>query len=143
MNSTLRPGLRHVQTLRVDALLTVPAVSRSFPSFTDLPPVFATAFLVGFVEWSCIELLRPHLAPNERSLGTHIDLSHVAATPVGMTVSAQVELFEVQGRVLRFRVSCHDEIEAISAGVHERTLIDQARFIARLEKKRAAGASPA
>jgi len=136
MNPNLKPGLRHVQTLRVDDLLTVPAIARAFPSFIDMPPVFATAYLVGFVEWTCIELLRPHLAPNERSVGTHIDISHVAATPVGITVSAQVELIEVRGRVLRFRVSCRDEVEPIGAGLHERTLIDHARFCARIENKR-------
>ncbi len=136
MNPKLKPGLRHAQTLRIDDLLTVPAVSRSFPSFIDMPPVFATAFLVGFVEWTCIELLRPHLAPGERSVGTHIDVSHIAATPVGMRVSAEVELIEVRGRVFRFRVSCRDEVEPIAAGLHERTLIDYARFSARVEKKR-------
>jgi fluoroacetyl-CoA thioesterase len=136
MNSHLKPGLRHVQTLRIDALLTVPAVCRSFPSFADMPPVFATAFLVGLVEWACIELLRPYLAPHERSVGTHIDISHVAATPVGMMVTAEVELIDVHARVLRFRVSCRDEIEPIGAGLHERTLIDHAQFSARVEKKR-------
>lgn len=125
-----------MQTLRIDDLLTVPAVSRSFPGFIDMPPVFATAFLVGLVEWACIELLRPHLAPNERSVGTRIEISHVAATPVGMTVSAEVELIEVLGRVFRFRVACRDEVEPIGAGLHERTLIDHARFSARVEEKR-------
>lgn len=137
MNSDLKAGLHHVQTLRVDDLLTVPAVSKSFTSFADMPPVFATAFLVGFIEWACIELLRPFLAPSERSVGTHVDISHVAATPVGMTVTAEVELLEVQGRILRFRVSCRDEFELIGAGFHERTVIDHARFLARVEKKRA------
>ena len=137
MNPALQPGLRHVQTLRVDGPLTVPAVSQSFAGFVDMPPVFATAFLVGFVEWACIELLRPHLAPNQQSVGTHIDLSHIAATPVGMTVTASVELREVQGRVLRFSVSCRDEVELIGTGSHERTVIDRARFLARVESKRA------
>jgi fluoroacetyl-CoA thioesterase len=137
MDLKLIPGLRHVQTLRVDDLLTVPAVANAFAGFADMPPVFATAFLVGFIEWACIELLRPYLEPTERSVGTHVDVSHVAATPPGMTVTAEVELLEVQGRKLRFRVSCRDELELIAAGFHERTLIDQARFLARVEKKRA------
>jgi fluoroacetyl-CoA thioesterase len=136
--SNLIPGLQHVQTVRVDELLTVPAVSKSFAGFADMPPVFATAFLVGFIEWACIELLRPYLAATERSVGTHIELSHIAATPVGMRVSAQVELLQVQGRKLRFTVSCRDEVELISEGFHERTLIDSARFLARVEKKRTA-----
>jgi fluoroacetyl-CoA thioesterase len=137
MNSDLKPGLLHVQSLRVVASLTVPAVSRSFTSFADMPPVFATAFLVGFVEWACIELLRPYLAPNERSVGTHVDISHVAATPVGMTVTAEVELLEIQGRILRFGVLCRDEFEMIAKGFHQRTIIDHARFLAHVDRKKA------
>jgi fluoroacetyl-CoA thioesterase len=138
MDPNLRPGLQHVQSLRVDPPLTVPAVSNAFTGFADMPPVFATAFLVGFIEWACIELLRPYLAPTERSVGTRIDISHVAATPVGMTVTAEVELLEVQGRILRFRTSCRDNLELIGAGFHERTVIDHARFLARVDSKTAA-----
>ncbi|GGF81405.1 thioesterase [Azorhizobium oxalatiphilum] len=134
---TLQPGLTHTQSLRVDERLTVPAVSQAFTSFSDMPPVFATAFLVGFVEWACIEALKPHLAPGEKTVGVHVDLSHDAATPVGMTVTAQVELIAVEGRKLRFKVSCRDEADAICAGYHERYVIDADRFLARLAQKQA------
>ena len=132
----LKPGLRHTQTLRVDAGLTVPAVSPAFTGFTDMPPVFATAFLVGFVEWTCIEALRPYLPAGARTVGVHVDLSHIAATPVGMQVSAEVELIAVQGRQLRFRVLCRDDADLICEGHHDRALVDFERFMARMQSKR-------
>ena len=131
----LKPGLRHTQTLLIDAGLTVPAVSRAFTGFADMPPVFATAFLVGFVEWTCVEALRPYLPAGARTVGVHVDLSHSAATPVGMRVSAEVELVVVQGRQLRFHVLCRDEADLICEGHHERALVDFERFMARLQSK--------
>lgn len=64
----LAPGLRHVQSIQVDDRLTVPAVAPAFTGFADMPPVFATAFLVGFVEWTCIEALRPYLGPAQKTV---------------------------------------------------------------------------
>lgn len=131
----LRPGLRHAQAITVGRALTVPAVSAEFAGFADMPPVFATAFLVGFVEWTCIEALRPYLAADQRTVGTHVDMSHGAATPVGMQVTAEVELVAVEGRRLRLRVECRDEAEVIGRGFHERAVIDLPRFLARVEAK--------
>src|SRR5262245_16660732 len=109
----LAPGLSHALTIPVEERLTVPAVSASFTGFADMPPVFATALLVGFVEWTCIEALRPHLAAGQRTVGTHVNLSHCAATPVGLNVTAAVELVEVEGKKLTFKVVCRDDIEVI------------------------------
>src|SRR5262245_55039833 len=103
-SSALRPGLRHTLTLRVDASLTVPKVSRHYTGFSDMPPVFATAFMVGFIEWACVEALRPHLAADQGTVGTHVNVSHAAATPIGMNVTAEVELTAVEGRKLTFKV---------------------------------------
>ncbi|RWI98359.1 MAG: thioesterase [Mesorhizobium sp.] len=143
MTSDLKPGLHHVQTLRVDDSLTVPAMTTAFASFADMPPVFATAFMVGFIEWACVEALRPFLSSHERAVGTHVDVSHVAATPVGMTVTADVELVAVQGRKLRFKVSCSDENGLIGEGFHERAVVDHDKFMARvLAKSGQTGSSP-
>jgi fluoroacetyl-CoA thioesterase len=131
----LRPGLRHTQSIIVREALTVPAVSAAFAGFADMPPVFATAYLVGFVEWTCIELLRPYLAAHQRSVGIHVDIGHTAATPVGMQVTAEVELVAVEGRRLRFKVECRDEVEVIGAGFHERAIIDGAKFMERVARK--------
>ena len=134
MSPDLKPGIRHTQTLRVDWSLTVPAVSPAFP-FDDMPPVFATAFMVGFIEWACIEALRPYLDASERTVGTHVDVSHIAATPVGLTVTAEVELTSVEGRKLRFKVACRDDKGPIGDGFHERAVIDLARFMERVAVK--------
>ena len=129
-------GIRHTLTIPVDDRLTVPAVAEAFTGFADMPPVFATAFLVGFVEWACIESLAPHLEPGQKTVGTHVDLSHSAATPVGMSVTAEVELVFVEKRKLRFKVTCRDDVEIICEGFHERYVIDGSRFMERLGKKR-------
>ncbi|MBI3433826.1 MAG: thioesterase family protein [Proteobacteria bacterium] len=132
---SLAVGLRHRLSLRVEERLTVPTMSGAFSGFADMPPVFATAFMVGLIEWTCIEALRPFLAAHERSVGTHVDVSHVAATPVGMTVTAAVELVELRGRTLRFKVACRDDLDLIGEGFHERAIIDHGKFIKRVSSK--------
>lgn len=138
MTATLIPGLTHTATLLIRPELTVPRVSPHFASFTGMPPVFATALMVGFIEATCIELLAPHLGPGQGSVGTHVDVSHTAATPVGMTVTAVAGLVQVEGRRLRFRVECRDDADAIGAGFHERFIIDVPKFLQRVEAKAAA-----
>jgi fluoroacetyl-CoA thioesterase len=125
-------GLKHKQSITVTPDLTVPLVSKHFAGFHDMPPVFATAFMVAFVEDTCVAALKPHLAPGQRSVGTHVNVSHSAATPIGMTASCEVELVEVEGRKLKFKVLCTDEKGPIGEGFHERVLIDLERFLARL-----------
>jgi fluoroacetyl-CoA thioesterase len=137
----LARGLYYEQTIAVEERLTVPAVSSAFTGFADMPPVFATAFLVGFVEWTCIEALRPHLAPGQRTVGTHVDMSHCAATPVGLNVTASIELIEVEGRKLTFKVVCRDDVEVICEGLHERRIVEEARFLASVAKKQAISAA--
>jgi fluoroacetyl-CoA thioesterase len=127
-----------MQTLAVDDTLVVPAVSEHFTGFRDMPPVFATAFMVGFIEWACIEAMRPYLEPGEHSVGTHINVSHTAATPIGMNVTAFVELIEAENRRLTFRVTCRDEINIIGEGTHERVVINPEKFMRRVSAKRAA-----
>jgi len=132
---TLQPGLRHSEILIVDAGLTVPEVSPSCGSFREMPPVFATAYMIAFVEFTCMGAIKSHLAPGQHTVGTHVDISHTAATPIGMTVTACVELIAVEGRKLRFKVECRDQVDVIGSGFHERTIIDTAKFMARLEAK--------
>ena len=135
MTNTFHVGITHSISLTVDDRLTVPAVSAAFPGFADMPPVFATAYMVGFIEWACIEALRPHLAAGLQTVGTHIDVSHAAATPVGMSVTAAVELIAVEGRRLRFAVACRDDAGPIGHGFHERAVIDPPRFLEMAAKK--------
>lgn len=139
MSPDLKPGLAHVQCIRVDESLTVPALAHAFASFAEMPAVFATALMVACIEWACLEALRPYLEAGEKTLGTHIDVSHVAPTPIGMMVTAQVELVQIQGRKLRFRVSCRDEAGLIGEGFHERCVVSSARFAERVAAKAAQG----
>ena len=132
----LKSGIKGARSITIDEALTVPSVAVAHFGFTDMPPVFATAFLVAFVEWTCIEALHPYLGAGQRTVGVHVDLSHSAATPVGMKATAEVELVERQDRRLRFRVWVRDEVEVISEGFHERYVIDADRFMARLTMKR-------
>jgi len=131
----LRVGMRHEETLLVTERVTVSEVLERFEPGMDMPAVFGTAYLVGFVEWTCMRLLAPYLEPRQRSLGTRVDLSHRAATPVGMKVTAEVRLEGVDGRRLRFRVVCRDEAEVICEGDHERFVVEVERFLKGLEKK--------
>lgn len=137
----LKPGLRHTRTLVVGEALSVPAQARIFDPATEMPPVFATAQMIAFVEWTCVAALAPYLAPHQRTVGTRVEMTHTAATPIGMTVTAEVELVAIDRRTLRFKVECHDEREAIGAGFHERAVIDYDRFIERLRRKSLAGPS--
>jgi fluoroacetyl-CoA thioesterase len=129
-------GLKHSQSVEVGADLTVPAVSRHLAHFRDMPAVFATAFMVAFIEDTCVAALEPHFAPGQKSVGTHVDVSHVAATPVGRTVTCEVDLVAVEGRKLRFKVGCRDEKGPIGEGFHDRVLIDEAKFLARLQAQK-------
>lgn len=131
----LKPGLRHSETLTVSEALSVPTQARHFDPHTEMPPVFATAQMIAFVEWTCVHALAPYLAPDQRTVGTRVEMTHTAATPIGMTVTAEVELISIDGRTLRFKVACRDEKESIGDGFHERTVIDNDRFMARLATK--------
>lgn len=137
MKDSLRVGIRYQHRFTVPASKTVPALYPESPEFGAMPEVFATGFLVGFLEWACIMALKPHLDwPAEQTVGTHIDVSHEAATPPGLEVTATVELTEVDGKRLVFSVEAHDGLDTISRGTHERFVIDRARFDARLANKR-------
>ncbi|MEY8689927.1 MAG: thioesterase family protein [Leptothrix sp. (in: b-proteobacteria)] len=130
--------------MQVPASKTVPALYPESAEFSAMPPVFATGFLVGFLEWACIQTLNPHIDwPAEQTLGTHIDISHEAATPVGLTVTATVELLRVEGRKLVFSVQAHDGIDLIARGRHERHVVARDRFDARLAAKQPAAVPPA
>ena len=133
MKKELKPGLRYTHTFTVPSSKTVPALYPEAPEFVAMPEVFATGFLVGFLEWACIKALHPYLDwPNEMTLGTHIDVSHEAATPVGRVVTADVELIEAEGKRLLFKVEAHDGVAVISRGTHQRHIINRDKFVARL-----------
>lgn len=131
-------GLEGTFRYTVPETKTVPRIYPEAADFQMMPAVFATGFMVALCEWACVELVKPHLDwPREMTLGTHVDLSHAAATPAGFTVEVRARLEAVEGRKLVFQVTAHDGVDAITAGRHERFLVDAARFSERLEAKRA------
>lgn len=135
MKSTLVAGLTHTHRFTVTEAQTVPNLYPESPDFVAMPKVFATGFMVGFIEWACLELMKPHLDEGEGSLGIHIDIDHQAATPPGMEVTADVEVVAVDGRKVDFRVTARDEVEIIAEGTHRRFIVDWERFNAELVKK--------
>jgi fluoroacetyl-CoA thioesterase len=140
MKATLCAGLSSEFSYRITEDKTVPHVYPESDLFRALPRVFATAYMVGLVEWACMEAMRPHLDPGEQSVGVDVRLSHSAATPPGLTVTVQVRVEGVEGRRIRFSVKAHDGVEPIGEGTHERFVIDPARLVARLKQKAASAA---
>ncbi|HEX2730585.1 MAG TPA: thioesterase family protein [Polyangiaceae bacterium] len=135
MKSTLVAGLGQSLTYTIPVEKTVPHVYRESELFRAMPPVFATAYLVGLIEWACMELLQPHLEPGEQSLGTAIAVTHTAATPVNLSVNVEVLVERVDARRIAFRVKAHDDLDVIGEGTHERFVIDRERFLKRVAEK--------
>lgn len=138
MKATLKPGLTHRFTYQVPAQKTVPHLYREAPEFQVMPEVFATGFMVGLMEWTCIQLLAPHLDSGEGSVGTHVDISHIAATPAGLSVTVDAECTGIDGRRASFRVRAHDGVDLIGEGRHERAIVAWDRFNAKVADKAAA-----
>jgi fluoroacetyl-CoA thioesterase len=97
--------------------------------------VFATPQMVLLMERAAVNALAPYLGAGQQSVGTMVNVRHLAATPLGATVTARAELIAVDGRRLTFRVSAHDGTDLIGEGTHERALIDLARFEAKVAAK--------
>ena len=143
MKDTLKPGIEYVHKFRVPQSKTVPALYPESEEFVAMPEVFATGFMVGFLEWACIKAVKPHLDwPSEQTVGTHIDVSHLAATPPGLEVTAKVKLVEVDGRRLVFEVEAHDGVDLISRGKHERFIINKEKFDAKMKQKASSNVQP-
>jgi len=136
MKATLNPGIEYTFRFSVTDSKTVPALFPEATEFAVMPKVLATGYMVGLFEWTCIQLLGPHLDwPAEQTVGTHIDVSHVAATPPGLEVTVQARLVEVDRRRLVFEIEAHDNAGLIGKGRHERFVIDKAKFDAKLDEK--------
>lgn len=136
MKDTLKPGIEHQFSFHLPDTKTVPALYPESPEFQEMPGIFATGFMVGFLEWACIAAIKPHLDwPDEQSLGTHINVSHTAATPPGLLVTARVKLVGINGRRLTFEVEADDGVDIIASGTHERFVIDRDRFNRKIRNK--------
>jgi fluoroacetyl-CoA thioesterase len=135
VKSSLRAGEQTQFSFRIPATKTVPHLFPEAREFQLMPTVFATGFMVGLMEWTCLHIVAPHLDEGEGSLGVHIDVSHVAATVPGQTVTVDAECTKVEGRRISFHVKAHDGIDLIGEGEHQRVIVDWAKFEQRVNEK--------
>ena len=143
MKPTLEAGATARLTFTVTADKTVPNLYPESADFRAMPGVLATGFMVGLMEWACLEVLKPHLDASEGSLGIHVDVSHSGATVPGQVVTVDATCTSVTGRRIAFDVVAHDGVEVIGKGRHERMVVPWARFVSRVnDKARGAGAEP-
>ncbi len=97
--------------------------------------VFATPAMIALMEEAAVAALAPYLAEGQTSVGVHVEVRHLAATPVGANVRAVARLMLIEGRRLTFRVLAYDDKETIGEGQHERMIVDRAKFMARTAGK--------
>jgi fluoroacetyl-CoA thioesterase len=136
MKTSLTAGITHVFKYTVPDSRTVPHLYPEAAEFQDMPQVFATGFLVGLIEWTCIQAINPHIDwPEEQTVGIGINLNHTAATPPGLTVTVTVHLVEVAGKRLVFEYEATDGIDSICEGSHERFIINSKKFAEKLKAK--------
>jgi fluoroacetyl-CoA thioesterase len=135
MKSTLQPGATAQHAFRIPAEKTVPHLYPEAPEFRAMPTVFATGFMVGLMEWTCLKVIEPYLDEGEGSLGVHIDVSHLAATVPGQTVTVDAECTKIEGRRLHFHVKAHDGLDLIGEGNHQRMIVDWEKFEQRVNDK--------
>lgn len=131
-DGTPRPlavGLTYVRRVEVTDDMT-PKHLRSEPI-----RVLSTPDMIRLIEQTAIEAVQPCLASGQVTVGTRVDVTHLAATPVGMTVTITVELTEIDRRRLAFRVEVRDELDEASRGTHERFIVDGAQRMPRLQDK--------
>ncbi len=125
----LAVGLTHSRSVKVTDDMT-PAHLRSEPI-----RVLSTPDMIRLIEQTAIEAVAPCLAPGQATVGTRVDVAHLAATPVGMTVTITVELVEIDRRRLGFRVAVRDELDEAGKGTHERFIVEGAQRMPRLQDK--------
>ena len=129
MPETLRPGLTGTASVIVTADRTAAALG------SGNVDVYSTPSLIALLEAAAINAFAGHLPDGQTSVGTALNIKHLAATPVGMTVNATATLTTIDGRRLVFDVSASDEVELISEGTHERFIVNQERFEERVRGK--------
>lgn len=137
MHETLKEGLVFEFRYAVPDNKTVPDLYPESEEFQLMPKVFATGFMVGLFEWACIRAIKPYMNyPHEQTVGIHVNFSHIAATPPGLSITVRGRLDIVEGRKLSFSIEAHDGIEKISEGTHDRFIIHTEKFNRKIEVKK-------
>lgn len=127
--SRLTPGLRGSAEITVGEEQTAPRVG------SGRVRVLATPVMINMMEAAALDAIERLLPEGHQSLGTHLDVGHYAATPVGMRLRATAEVTSVDGRNVEFRVEAFDDRERIGDGTHRRVVVNVARFDARIQRK--------
>lgn len=129
LSDELKPGLTGSAEIVVGTRDTAPHVG------SGKIGVLATPIMVNLMEAAALQAVERFMPPGHQTVGTHLDVKHFAATPVGLRVRAHAELVKVEGRTLTLRIHAEDEHERIGEGVHERLIINVERFDLRMQKK--------
>jgi predicted thioesterase len=129
LTAQIRPGIAGRAELVVGEEHTAPRVG------SGRIHVLATPVMINLIEAAALAAVERLLPAGHQSLGTRLDVRHIAATPVGMRVTASAEVTKVEGRTIAFRVEARDERELIGDGTHERVVVNVARFDERLQRK--------
>lgn len=124
-----------VAGLKGNATLTVGAEHTAAKVGSGVIPVLATPVMINVIEAAALACAEHLLPQGHQSLGIRLDVRHIAATPVGMKITAEAEVTNVDGRTIHFAVTCHDEKELIGDGTHERVVVNVARFEERVRRK--------
>jgi fluoroacetyl-CoA thioesterase len=127
--SKLKPGLKGSAQILVGVEHTAPSIG------SGKVPVLATPVMINVIEAAALAAVEQLLPAGHQSLGIRLDISHFAATPIGMYVTATAELTAVEGRMLSFEVEAHDDKEPIGGGSHQRVVVNVARFDERIQRK--------
>lgn len=125
----LAVGLKYSRSVQVTDDMT-PAHLRGEPI-----RVLSTPDMIRLIEQTAIEAVQPCLAPGQATVGTRVDVAHLTATPVGMTVTITVEVTEIDRRRLGFRVEVRDDLDEAGRGTHERFIVDGTQRMPRLQEK--------
>jgi len=129
LSDKIKPGLTGTVEIVVGTRDTAPHVG------SGKIGVLATPIMVNLMEAAALQAVEKFMPPGHQTVGTHLDVKHFAATPIGLRVIAHAELVKVEGRTLTFRIRAEDEHEPIGEGVHERLIINVERFDVRMQKK--------
>jgi fluoroacetyl-CoA thioesterase len=129
---TLAVGLVGEITTTVEPSMLASAVG------SGLIDVLSTPSMIGLMEGAAVNAVAAQLSDGSVTVGTRIDIRHLAASPLGARIRARAELVEIDGRKLTFRVEAFDEQEKIGEGTHERAIIDPQRLLSRVNQKRSA-----
>lgn len=127
--SAVRPGITGTASIRVAQEHTAPRVG------SGRVAVLATPVMINVIEAAALAAVEHLLPAQHQSLGTHLDIRHFAGTPVGLQVTATAEVVEIDGRTITFRVEARDEREPIGGGMHQRVVVNVARFDERVQRK--------